>query len=166
MPATDTSPQRTIRSATLSDLEALVCLEEACFSEPWSRKSFEAELQGNQFSHILVIPSPRETLGIPLHAYICVWVIFEEIRFLNLAVHPQFRRQGLAKQLIRQALHLGIDQGCRRGMLEVRQSNHSAKMLYESFNFKEYAIRNSYYTNPKEDAILMMLEPICPSIPR
>ena len=91
-------------------------------------------------------------------------MIFEEIRFLNLAVHPQFRRQGLAKKLILQALRIGIDQGCCRGMLEVRHSNYPARKLYESFNFKEYATRNSYYTNPTEDAILMILEPISKSV--
>jgi [ribosomal protein S18]-alanine N-acetyltransferase len=155
---------RMIRSATVADLEDLVNLEERCFSVPWSKKSFEAELNGNQFSRILVVPGSMKASDIPLLAYICVWVIFEEIRFLNLAVHPQFRRQGLAKRLILEALRIGIDQGCCRGMLEVRHSNQMAKRLYESLFFKEYAIRNSYYTNPTEDAILMMLEPISQAI--
>ena len=117
-------------------------------------------MNGNQFSRILVVPGLGKASEIPLLAYICVWVIFEEIRFLNLAVHPQFRRQGLAKRLILEALRMGIDQGCCRGMLEVRQSNQMAKTLYESLYFKEYATRKSYYTNPTEDAILMMLEPL------
>ena len=153
-----------IRPATVADLEALLKLEKVCFAVPWSRKSFEAELNGNQFSHILVVPGSRETWEIPLLAYICVWVVFEEIRFLNLAVHPNFRRRGLARQLILQALRIGINQGCCRGMLEVRHSNSAAKTLYESFNFTEYATRNSYYTNPTEDAILMILEPISRTI--
>ena len=161
---TDTSQQGGMRTATLADLDELVKLEEVCFAVPWSRKSFEAELQGNQFSQILVVPGPMGPSGLSLLAYICVWVIFEEIRFLNLAVHPHFRRQGLAKKLILQALRIGIDQGCCRGMLEVRHSNHPARKLYESFNFKEYATRNSYYTNPTEDAILMILEPISKSV--
>ena len=158
--ATDVSQDGIIRPATVADLEELVNLEEFCFAVPWSRKSFEAELHGNQFSQILVVPGSIGTWEIPLLAYICVWVIFEEIRFLNLAVHPRFRRQGLAKRLILQALRIGVNQGCYRGMLEVRHSNLGAKTLYESFNFKEYATRNSYYTNPTEDAILMVLEPI------
>jgi len=149
-----------MRTATLADLDELVKLEAACFTVPWSRKSFEAELDGNQFSQILVVPGLMEPSGTPLLAYVCVWVIFEEIRFLNLAVHPKFRRQGLAKELIMQALYIGVDQGCCRGMLEVRHSNHAARKLYEIFHFKQYATRNSYYTNPIEDAILMMLEPI------
>jgi len=153
-----------MRAATVADLEVLVSLEEVCFAVPWSRKSFEAELHGNPFSQILVVPGAMGASGIPILAYICVWVIFEEIRFLNLAVHPQVRRRGLAKHLILQALRIGVEQGCCRGMLEVRRSNQTARTLYESFNFKEYATRNSYYTNPTEDAILMILEPIFKTI--
>jgi ribosomal-protein-alanine N-acetyltransferase len=160
-----TDPSRNeIRLATLSDLDALVSLEKACFAVPWSRKSFEAELQGNSFSQILVIPGPMEQPEIPLLAYICVWVIFEEIRFLNLAVHPLFRGQGLAKELTLQALCIGSAQGCCRGMLEVRDSNQTARKLYAFFGFKEYGRRNSYYTKPSEDAILMILEPIAKPI--
>jgi [ribosomal protein S18]-alanine N-acetyltransferase len=160
------SHNKAIRSATLADLDALVSLEESCFAVPWSRKSFEAELHGNSFSHLFVISGsgsgePSEN---SLLAFICVWVLFEEIRFLNLAVHPHVRGQGLAKQLILHALCLGRAQGCCRGMLEVRNSNHMAKQLYEFFKFKEYGRRRSYYTNPDEDAILMILEPISTSL--
>jgi ribosomal-protein-alanine N-acetyltransferase len=149
-----------IRMATLENLEVLVALEVACFSVPWSKKSFEAELKGNQFSRILMIPHPEYGLEVQAIGYICVWVVFEEIRFLNLAVHPEFRRRGLATQLIDEAIGLGREEGCCRGMLEVRESNHAAKKLYESFHFQAYATRKSYYTNPTEDAILMNLEPL------
>jgi len=150
----------TIQSATSDHLDGLVALEEVCFSEPWSRKSFEAELTGNQFSRILMIPHQEDGQKVQVKGYICLWVIFEEIRFLNVAVHPEFRRQGIAKQLIGEALHLGREAGCFRGMLEVRESNSAARYLYESFHFQAQATRKSYYTNPTEDAILMTLEPL------
>ena len=150
----------TIRLATLEHLEALVILEECCFSVPWSRKNFEAELTGNQFSRLLMINHPDR--GHEDHAigYICVWMVFEELRVLNLAIHPEFRRRGLASQLVDKAIRLGTEEGCSRGMLEVRASNTAARKLYEHFNFRQYAIRKSYYTNPTEDAILMTLEPL------
>ena len=154
----------TIQGATFGNLDELVALEEACFSVPWSRKSFEAELEGNQFSRVLMIPHPEYGRKVQAIAYICVWIVFEEIRFLNLAVHPEFRRQGLASHLIREALRLGAEAGCCRGMLEVRETNTSARNLYESFNFRAYATRKSYYTNPTEDAILMTLEPLGPLV--
>jgi len=148
----------TIQPATLGNLDELVALEEACFSVPWSRKSFEAELEGNQFSRVLMTPHPDYGLKLQVIGYICAWIIFEEIRFLNVAVHPEFRRQGLARQLIGEALRLGNEAGCCRGMLEVRDTNIAARNLYESFQFQAYATRKSYYTNPTEDAILMTLE--------
>jgi len=149
-----------IRMATLENLDMLVALEVACFSVPWSKKSFEAELKGNQFSRILMIPHSKYGREVQVIGYICVWMVFEEIRFLNLAIHPEFRGRGLATQLIGEAIRLGREEGCCRGMLEVRESNHAAKKLYESFHFLAYATRKSYYTNPTEDAILMVLEPL------
>ena len=154
------SQQWTIQEATFEHLDALVWLEEACFTAPWSRKSFEAELRGNQFSRVRMISHPSHGHEVKVIAYICAWMVFEEIRFLNVAVHPDFRRQGIAKQLIRDLLHLGVEAGCCRGLLEVRASNGFAKNLYESFHFHAHAIRKSYYTNPTEDAILMTLEPL------
>jgi ribosomal-protein-alanine N-acetyltransferase len=149
-----------IQMATLENLDLLVALEVACFSVPWSKKSFEAELEGNQFSRMLIVPHPEYGLEVQAIGYICVWMVFEEIRFLNLAIQPEFRRRGLATQLIGEAIRLGREEGCCRGMLEVRVSNHAAKKLYESFHFQAYATRKSYYTNPTEDAILMNLEPL------
>ena len=158
IPQRDCSVPWPMHRATLEHLNALVNLEEACFSMPWSRKSFEAELVGNQFSQVLIIPHPGDGLEVKVIGYICIWVIFEELRFLNVAIHPDFRRQGLARQLIDEALRLGREAGCCRGMLEVRESNTAAKKLYEAFQFRAYGNRKSYYTNPNEDAILMALE--------
>jgi len=149
-----------IQVATLENLDALVDLEAACFSVPWSRKSFQAELGGNQFSRVFIVPHPEYGQKNQVIGYICVWVVFEEIRFLNLAVHQEFRRRGLGTQLTSQALRIGIEEECCRGMLEVRASNQAARKLYESFHFHEYATRKSYYTNPTEDAILMTSEPL------
>ena len=157
---------RSIQNATIEDLDVLVTLEEACFTVPWSRKNLEAELEGNQFSRVLMIVHPDPAHAVEAIAYICVWIVFEEVRFLNLAVHPDFRRQGLAIQLIREALRLGREANCCRGMLEVRATNMPAQTLYKSFCFQAYATRKSYYTNPTEDAILMTLESLIPETRR
>ena len=150
-----------VKSATLHDLESLVKLERACFADPWSSKHFEAELEGNKFSRIFLVPHPNIKPGShEIIGYICAWLIFEEVRFLNLAVIPEFRRQGMAKRLIRGVLNLANEEHCQRGLLEVRESNLAAINLYKSLNFKEYARRKSYYTNPGEDAILMRVEPL------
>ena len=155
-----------IRIATSQDLDVLVALEEICFSLPWSRENFEAELSGNQFSRMLIIEDPDSPYETQAIGYLCAWVVFEEIRFLNMAVHPDFRRQGLARQLIGEALRQGSEGSCCRGMLEVRETNMPAQALYKSFHFQPYATRKAYYTNPTEDAILMTLEPLIPEIGR
>jgi len=150
----------TILTATREHLEALVNLEKSCFSVPWSRKSFEAELTGNRFSRVLMLSHPGRGQEDHAVGYMCVWIIFEELRILNLAIHPEFRRRGLASQLVNEAIQLGTEEGCCRAMLEVRASNAAARKLYERFNFQEHAMRKFYYTNPTEDAILMTLEPL------
>lgn len=154
-----------IRIAGPQDVDALVKLETACFASPWSRKNFEAELTGNPFSRLFVVSHPDESdATFPIIAYLCCWLVFEELRFLNLAVEENFRNQGLAKSLIAQSLQMGFECCCQRGLLEVRASNHRAINLYQFFKFTEYATRKSYYTNPDEDAILMVLEPLASAI--
>ncbi len=150
-----------MHAATSEDLDGLLTIENACFNAPWTRKHFEAELEGNRFSHIVAVPHPHPEADSPsLIAYICAWIIFEEVRFLNLAVLPDFRRRGIAQGLIGEMLRRADQENCQRGLLEVRESNSSALNLYKSLNFKEYARRRAYYTNPSEDAILMRREPI------
>ncbi len=150
-----------ISKASLEDLEAILEIEKVSFSVPWSRKSFEAELQGNEFSIMLVARSKDSSGGSgPLAGYICFWLVFDELRFLNLAVLPQLRRHGVASQLVTEAIGLGFSKGARRGLLEVRESNRAAQELYKKFGFSVYAKRKSYYTNPDEDAILMSVDPL------
>ena len=147
--------------ASLDDLEAILAIEQDSFAVPWTRKAFEAELVGNEFSMTLVArKSISGQQSTPIIAYLCVWVVFEELRFLTLAVNSAFRRQGIGCQLVSYALHLGISKGTRRALLEVRQSNEAAQALYTKFGFHRYGARKGYYTNPEEDAILMWLDPL------
>lgn len=144
--------------ATVQDLDDILRIEQASFSVPWTRKMFEAELSGNPFGHLSVARSGgadgtrKELLG-----YICFWVVFEELRLMNLAVASPARRQGLATALVRHALAVGRERGAGRAVLEVRSSNEAAQRLYERMGFVQVALRTKYYTNPIEDARLMEL---------
>ena len=150
----------TLSQASLEDLDSILEIENASFSVPWSRKSFEVELVGNKFSVTLVARTTNSLGGrCPLLGYVCIWLVFDELRFLNLAVSPWARRQGIASNLVKRAIDMGVSQGVQRALLEVRESNESAQLLYKNFGFKVYSRRKSYYTNPNEDAILMTLEP-------
>ena len=79
---------------------------------------------------------------------------------MNLAVHPDHRREGVGEELARWVLGMGQEKGCRIAMLEVRESNHPARQLYEKLGFKVTAVRPGYYRDPKEDALVMLIEPL------
>ncbi len=147
-----------IEPATARDLDDILRIEQESFSAPWTRKMFEAELSGNPFAHFSVLRSGgADGTGKELLGYICFWVVFEELRLMNLAVSPSARRQGLATALVRHALAVGRAQGAGRAVLEVRSSNEEARRLYERMGFVQVGLRAKYYANPIEDARLMEL---------
>jgi [ribosomal protein S18]-alanine N-acetyltransferase len=152
----------TIEPATLESLSEILKIEEACFSAPWTRKMLEAELSGNPFAHFLVArhEGKTEVSAEAIVGYLCYWIVFEEVRLMNLAVIESMRHRGIARSLVSTALQTGISQSAHRAVLEVRASNQAAQRLYEGFGFSQTAIRSKYYANPEEDAVLMELDPI------
>lgn len=141
------------------DLDDVLTIEQESFSEPWTRGMFEAELLGNPFSRFLgAFCAGEGSSAKPLLGYICYWMVFEELRLMNLAVRPDCRRQGIASDLVRHAIGEGMTQGTTRALLEVRAGNHEGQKLYQALGFRQYGCRRSYYTNPDEDAILMQLQ--------
>jgi ribosomal-protein-alanine N-acetyltransferase len=151
-----------IEPATVEALPDILHIEEACFSAPWTRKMLEAELSGNPFAHFLLAKqvSPGEVGFISIVGYLCFWVVFEEVRLMNLAVIETMRHKGIARALVMQALEMGLAQAARCAVLELRASNHAAHTLYRSLGFRDVSTRPTYYTNPIEDALLMELDPI------
>jgi len=142
-------------------LELLLRIEQDSFSAPWTRKMLEVELNGNQFSHLFKARSICDGhVSGDVVGYVCFWVVFDEVRVMNLAVEPSARRQGIAGDLVRSMLTLGQAHGAVRAILEVRASNLAARGLYEQMGFREAATRTRYYTNPTEDAILMEMNPL------
>jgi ribosomal-protein-alanine N-acetyltransferase len=139
------------------DLDRLVAIEQASFTAPWTRKMFEAELN-NQFSRLVVARSTEGGREGEIAGYLCLWIVFEELRLMNLAVEAGSRRRGLAKALVLHAASLAHAQGAERAVLEVRASNEAARRLYEGLGFRETAVRAKYYTDPIEDAVLMQGE--------
>jgi ribosomal-protein-alanine N-acetyltransferase len=95
-----------------------------------------------------------------LIGYICFWVVFEEFRLMTLAVESEWRRRGIARGLMKEALSWAIAAGARRALLEVRASNQAAIQLYERGGFRTIAVRERYYTNPVENALIMAMDPI------
>ena len=156
-----TSTSVLIEPATADVLDEVLAIEQACFSAPWTRKMLAAELSGNQFANFLIAKCPDPLSGsLALAGYFCFWVVFEEVRLMNLAVLAPFRRRGVATSLVCAALETGINRGATRAMLEVRESNHEAQTLYRRLGFRQTAKRARYYVHPEEDAVLMEMAPL------
>ena len=121
-----------IEPATVEAMPDILQIEEACFSAPWTRKMLEAELSGNPFAHFLLAKQapPGEVGSVSIVGYLCFWVVFEEVRLMNLAVIESMRHKGIARALVMQALEVGLAQAARCAVLEVRASNHAAHALY------------------------------------
>jgi ribosomal-protein-alanine N-acetyltransferase len=93
---------------------------------------------------------PRRVLG-----FLCSTLVFDEWHIHNVATHPNFRRQGIARALLCEGRTLAQARGARCAILEVRMSNLPAQCLYRQLGFSVCGRRKDYYTNPREDALLM-----------
>ena len=144
-----------------SDLDEVLDLEQRSFSEPWTRKMFLGELQGNAFATNLVLRAGDAGFGEGVGAgallgYIMFWVVFEELHLMNLAVRPEARRHGIGLALVRHALTAAAAQGVRTALLEV--PNTAALAMYRKLEFVQKSVRKGYYNHPREDAVIMMRE--------
>ncbi len=135
-----------------ADLPEVSAIETASFTMPWSQSLFMSELH-NPLSVSKVAKADGKIVG-----YICFSQVLDEGHVLTLAVHPEFRRCGIASVLLQHALDLLKTNGCRHVFIEVRGSNEKARRLYERFNFKVISIRKNYYIMPLEDAVIMVLD--------
>lgn len=141
-----------IRNATGRDLTRIIEIERLAFPSPWTVASFQRELT-LPFSRIMValMAGSQEIAG-----FLCRWLIADESHILNIAVHPDSRRLGIATVLISEAINEARSTGAGMVTLEVRRSNLAARQLYRKFEFEERRLRRHYY-GPGEDAIIMEL---------
>ena len=132
-------------------LEELEKLERICFSRPWSRKMLAEELE-NQCAAFLVA---QDSITQQVMGYAGLLVMADEGYITNVAVFPEFRRQGVAAKLI--AVFENFARGNKLAFLtlEVRPSNTAAIALYKGFGFEEVGRRTNYYDLPKEDALIL-----------
>lgn len=142
-----------IRFMELRDLDAVLRLENKLFSHPWNRDAYLYELTQNPFAFYWVVEEQDSLI-----AYIGSWLSGDQAQITTLGVDPNFQGNGYAKRLIETLLDLCQQKDIPVVSLEVRVSNQKAIRLYEHMGFKRVARRNDYYTQPNEDAYLMILE--------
>jgi [ribosomal protein S18]-alanine N-acetyltransferase len=137
---------------TAADIENVIAIERASFQFPWSTRFFLDELQVDCARSILAEVEGR------IVGYVLFWFLPEEVDIHNIAVHPDFRRQGIGRLLLEQVVDAARRQERLRVTLDVRFSNGPAQHLYRSFGFVIRGLRKGYYSDNGEDALVMALE--------
>ena len=143
----------TISPMSRRDLDAVCRIEALSFPTPWPKSLFIEELE-NPLSHLYTarIGERGEVVG-----YIIFWTIVDEAHILNVAVHPDYRGRGIGRGLVSFVVDRCRRLGLRRVFLEVRRSNIVARRLYRDLGFEVIGVRKGYYSDTKEDAIVMAL---------
>ena len=135
-----------------SHVAQVAALEKICFSDPWSENSVASELK-NPLSCWLVAEEDGVVAG-----YVGSQTVIDESDMMNIAVHPDHRRKGIAEALVMELVKALKKRESQCLTLEVRASNEPAKALYEKLGFAQVGLRKNYYRNPKEDALILRKE--------
>jgi len=133
-----------IEKARKKDLPNILAIENLSFSNPWSKNQFEESL-----SNFYVAKKGNKIVG-----FIGIQRLIDEAHILHMATHPDYREQGIARKMLQKAM----GSRAKKFILEVRKSNTAAQSLYKSFGFQVISIRNKYYGDNDEDALVMIYE--------
>jgi [ribosomal protein S18]-alanine N-acetyltransferase len=150
-----------IEAMTEHDLLEVVEIEENSGLSRWGWAAYYAELQGNNGDLMLVARvanSKQQQRSFSLAGYIVARMGAEELHINNVAVRELYRRQGIAQTLLELILAEGIRAGAGRAFLELRAGNDAALALYEKCGFQVIARRQKYYSEPVEDALVMIIQ--------
>lgn len=139
-----------ITAMRMEDITRILEIEQASFPTPWPRDAYAHELRENRLACYLVARIMHQIVG-----YTGMWIILDEAHVTTLAVDPTCRRQRVGERLLVALLDEAMRRGSRWVTLEVRKSNDAAKALYRKYGFKEIGVRKGYYSDNREDAIVM-----------
>ncbi len=143
-----------LRRLEARDLDAVEEIERASYPTPWSRAMFAAELQKPSSLALGAYRGSGELVGYAIVSrYVDAWHV------MNVAVDPAYRRRGVARELLERLFDVTATDPRRGYTLEVRVSNTDAIRLYERLGFEARGIRRGYYTDNREDALIMWREP-------
>ena len=144
-----------LRKLELRDLDAIERIERASYPMPWSRSMFASEIgKPSSLSLGAFDPDGGELLGyLIISRYVDAWHV------MNVAVEPVRRRNGIARILLDRLFEVTATDERRGYTLEVRVSNIGAIKLYEALGFKARGVRRGYYTDNREDALIMWRDP-------
>ena len=142
-----------VRLASIRDLKAIWAIEEGSYATPWPRETFFVDITLNADAKYFVAVIDGRIVG-----FIGGWFKEGALHIVNVATDPQYRRRGVARHLMTFLLGLADDLKVERAFLEVRRSNTAAEQLYESLGFEVSGVKEMYYPDNLEDALVMTKE--------
>ena len=147
-----------IRKMTAEDLASVIEIDQLSFSQPWPANSFHFELYNNPAARLWVAEyvapgEPKRIAGMTV-----IWLVIDEAHIGTIAVHPDYRRRGIAARMLAHSLTRVREEGANIVFLEVRRSNLSAQALYRQFGFYLFDERKGYYPDNGEDALIFVLD--------
>jgi ribosomal-protein-alanine N-acetyltransferase len=142
----------------IEDLDAVLAIEYQSFTTPWSRELFVTELDNTRIARLFVArlgDNPQDIVG-----YIGYRVVIDEMHIVIVAVHPAWRRRGIARYMLGEAIEHARQAACTKATLEVRVSNVGAQQMYYRLGFAPLGTRPGYYMRPTEDALILWRDPL------
>ena len=139
-----------VKAMAIEHIDGVMVVENLSFKIPWSKNAFIEEVTNNKFAIYAVALAGGKVIG-----YAGMWKVFDEGHITNVAVHPEFRNNGVGRVLIEHLIDRARIEGIARMTLEVRRSNIAAQKLYQKYDFMESGVRKGYYADNGEDAIIM-----------
>ena len=139
-----------IRDMDRGHLPQVLEIERAAYPAPWSDTAFTNEINSG-VSVALVALSGASVVG-----YLVGWIVVDQVHIANIAVSAGHRRRGIGNGMMTWLLEEAVRRGCASSSLEVRESNLAARSMYSRLGYRSVAIRKAYYSNPREDAVVML----------
>lgn len=140
-----------IRRMSKDDIPSVAEIERLCFDEPWSERSLELLLQEKNAGFVALVDGK-------VAAYGGIITVLDEGQITNIATHPDYRRRGLAKQIMGAIDAFSAKKEIVYLSLEVREQNEAARALYRSCGWSEAGIRKNFYSKPVDNAVIMIKE--------
>lgn len=143
----------TIRPASATDVDAIHSIEVASFADPWKRDGFRDLILAGNATVVVAEIAATGVVGFAVS-----YAAADEAEIANVAVSNSARRAGIGRALVDHVIAAALKGGAATVFLEVRDSNAAARALYIALGFAELARRTAYYSNPREDAVVMRLD--------
>lgn len=150
-PAASRQPPTAIRAMVVADIARVLEIEALSLPSVWSAVGYERELVGNGLAHYWVMVVPAGAII----GYFGYWLVGDEMQVSIIAVHPDWRGQGLGERLLQAGIGYACEQGATWGTLELREHNRAALGLYRKHGFEVVGERKNYYKDTGETALLM-----------